>query len=249
MHFNAGRIDLALEYSGEAFALRPDGPKAQTNLAYAEVVSGDVEGGRKRVRAVLEKHPDHAPAASLIIQSYAHDTSVTDPLTLVPEASHNARIMFLRAHDDRQWEALAQSGATEHPDNRHLERLAAEAELEPALADIEIVLGKPAPKELYEAVRKSAETLERLWKLEMDAEEPHRHEAYPLANNAAAAFRFIGDAKRAARILDDTIEKIGRDPDLVRCRALLHLAADEDKSAASLLATIEDGSVAICVGI
>lgn len=151
-------------------ALRPDDHKAQTNLAYAEVVSGDVEGGRKRVRAVLEQHPDHASAASLIIQSYAQDASITDPLTLVPEASHNtvevkvARIIFLRAHDDRQWEALAQSGAKEHPDNRHLvERLAAEAVLEPALADIEIVFGKPASKELYDAVRKSAETLERLW--------------------------------------------------------------------------------------
>lgn len=246
VHFNAGRVDLALKYSGEALALRPDDHRAQTNLAYAEVVSGDVEGGRKRARAVLEKHPDHAPAASLIIQSYAQDATVTDPLKLVPAASHNAvevkvaRIMFLRAHNDRQWEALAQSGAMEHPDNRHLERLAAEAVLEPALADTEIVLGKPAPNELYDAVRKSAETLERLWKQEMDAEDPHPQEAYPLANNAAAALRFIGDAKRAARILDDTIEKIGRDPDLVRCRALLHLAADEDQSAAALLETIDD---------
>jgi tetratricopeptide (TPR) repeat protein len=246
VHFNAGRIDLALKYSGEALALRPDDHKTQTNLGYAEVVSGDVEGGRKRVRAVLEKHPDHAPAASLIIQSYAQDPSITDPLTLVPEASHNAvevkvaRIMFLRAHDDKQWEGLAQSGAAEHPDNRHLERLAAEAVLEPALADTDIVLGKPAPKGFYDAVRKSAETLERLWKQEMDAEDPHPQEAYPLAHNAAAALRFVGDVKRAACILDDTIQKIGRDPDLVRCRALLHLAADEDKSAASLLETIDD---------
>lgn len=246
VHFNAGRIDLALKFFGEALVLRPNDHKAQTSLAYAEVVNGDVEGGRKRVRAVLEKHPGYAPAASLLIQSYAQDASITDPLTLVPEASHNAvevkvaRIMFLRAHNDRQWKALAQNGAAEHPDNRHLERLAAEAELEPALSDIEIVLGKPAPEELHDAVRKSAETLEHLWKQEMDAEDPHPHEAYPLANNAAAALRFIGDAKRAARILDETIEKIGRDPDLVRCRALLHLAADEDQSAAALLETIDD---------
>lgn len=235
VHFNAWRIDLALKYSGEALALRPDDHKAQTNLAYAEVVSGDVEGGRKRARAVHEKHPDHAPAASLIIQYNAQDASITDPLTLIPEASHNAvevkvaRVMFLRAHDDRQWAALAQSGAKEHPDNRHLERLAAEAVLDPALVDNDIVLGKPAPKELYDAVRKSADTLERLWKQEMYAEDPHPQEAYPLANNAAAAFRFIGDAKRSARILDDTIEKIGRDRDLVGCRALLHLARYEDR--------------------
>jgi alpha-galactosidase/6-phospho-beta-glucosidase family protein len=41
--WTTGRIDLALKYSGEALALRPDDHKAQTNLAYAEVVSGDAE--------------------------------------------------------------------------------------------------------------------------------------------------------------------------------------------------------------
>lgn len=246
IHFNAGRNDEALDYFQKALALRPDDSKAQINLAYSDLVRGDADGARTRALAVLGRHSNHAGAASVVIQSHLHDESAKDPFALVPKETHNAfevqtaAIVFLRARDDLSWRGLAQNAATKHPDDRHLVRFAAEAVIEPALADREVMFGKQGDPAVFAAVAKSAATLQDLWRREMDMEDVRADEAFPLANNTAAALRFVGDDKGAARILDVTIDKVGRDPGLVRARALLYLHADEDQQAAELLQSIND---------
>lgn len=246
IHFNAGRNDEALDYFRQALALRPDDLKALINLAYAELVSGDIEGARARGLAVLEKQPDHAGAASLVIQSHRNDSVLNDPFALVPQASHEAAevltaaIVFLRARDDLSWFDAAKNAAAKYPNDRHLVRFAAEAVLEPALADREVMFGKQIDPAMLDAVGKSAAKLRDLWRREMDMEDVRSEEACPLANNAAAALRFIGDDEGAARVLDETLAKVGKDAGLVRARALLYLHADEDRKAADLLESVDD---------
>lgn len=116
IHFNAGRNAEALDYFRRALALRPNDPKAIINLAYAELMSGDAKGARARGVAVLEKHPDHAGAASLVIQSHLGDDDIADPFALVPKETHEAAevmtagIVVLRARDDRTWFDVAKGG-------------------------------------------------------------------------------------------------------------------------------------------
>jgi cellulose synthase operon protein C len=246
IHFNAGRNAEALDYFRRALALRPDDPKALTNLAYAELISGDVDGARARAAAVLEKHPDHAGAASLVIQSHQKDDGGKDPFALVPKATHDAAevliaaIVVLRARNDPSWMELAKSAGERYPKDRHLSRFAAEAVIDPALSDRDVIFGKHVDPAVMDAVTRAAATLRDLWSREMQLEDVRSEEAVPLANNAAAALRFSGDDVGAAQILDETLAKVARDPGLVRARALLYLHADENEKGADLLRSIDD---------
>lgn len=246
IHFNAGRNKEALDYFGRALQLRPDEAKAQVNLAYAELVDGNVEGARARAKVVLEEHPDHAGAASLVIQSHQHDDGGKDPFSLVPKETHDAAevqiaaIVALRTRDDVSWMDLARKAGERYPQDRHLSRFAAEAIIDPALSDRDVVFGKHIDQAVMKEVGRAAAKLRDLWSREMELEDVRSEEALPLANNAAAALRFSGDDEGAAQILDETIAKVARDPGLIRARALLHLHADENEKGAALLESIDD---------
>jgi len=243
-HFSAGRVDDAREQWTQALALRPDDPKAQTNLAFAELACGDRAAAGRRAEAVLAAHPDHAAAAAVLIHARSSDPSVTDPLSLLPPGCARtpdvlcAAVAFLRARDDPVWHTLAAEAHAANPDHEVLDQFAAEAVLQPVLADVSIMLGKPAGAEVFATVRRCAERLEALWRRHIDAEEATAEALAPLAHNTAAALRFTGQTDAAARLLDRTLERVGRDPALIRARALLHLHADEDDKAAALLATV-----------
>lgn len=246
IHFNAGRNNEALEYCRRALELRPDDTKAITNLAYAELISGQVQGARDRASAVLAKHSDHAGAASLLIQSAPRDDGGKDPLSLVPKETHDAAevltasVVYLRARSDPAWMELAKSAAERHPQERHLSRFAAEAVIEPALADRDVLFGKHVDPAVIEAVKRAADALRDLWSREMRMEDIRSEEAVPLANNAAAGLRFAGDDAGAAKILDETLDKVARDSGLMRARALLYLHTDENERAAELLQSVDD---------
>ncbi len=246
IHFNAGRNEEALKYFRQALTLRPDDDKAQVNLAYAELVGGDEDGARGRAAAVLKRQPDHAAAGSLLIQSQVRDESASEPLELVPKKARGAAevltaaIVFLRARNNSSWLELAKEAGAKFPGNRHLSRFAAEAVIEPALADREVMFGKQGDSKVLMEVSEAAAKLRELWRSEMDMEDVRTDEALPLANNAAAGLRLVGGDESAARILDETIEKVARDPGLVRARALLHLHFDENEKAAALLESIDD---------
>jgi hypothetical protein len=135
---------------------------------------------------------------------------------------------------------LAKSAAERHPQDRHLSRFAAEAVIEPALADRDVLFGKHVDAAVIEAVRRAANTLRDLWSREMRMEDIRSEEALPLANNAAAGLRFAGDDAGAAKILDETLDQVARDPGIIRARALLYLHTDENERAAELLRSVHD---------
>lgn len=241
VNFAANRYDRALAYAREALALRPDDPKAQTNLAYAELSSGDREAAAKRAGDVLANHPANGPAASALLQARMRDRSLADPYSLVPAAAHDTvefkigAIVFLRQRDDVSWRAMAAEAAVAHADNDVLQRFAAEAKLEPILIDPAVILGKPIDPATRQTAIACAVTLRKLWSKEIAAEDVNADETIPLACNLASALRFAGDDAAAADVLDHTIAKAGRDTVLVRARAILHLHADEDEKATALL--------------
>ena len=239
--FAANRYDSALGYARDALTLRPNDPKAQTNLAYAELASGDHDAAARRAGDVLASHPGNGPAASALLQARMKDKSLTDPHALVPAGAQGTvefkigAIVFLRQRDDVSWRAMAAEAAAAHPDNDVLKRFAAEARLEPVLSDPAVMVGKPVDPAARETARECAATLRNIWSKEIAAEDVNADETVPLASNLASALRFAGDDAGAADVLDRTIAKAGRDPVLLRSRALLHLHADEDEKAVALL--------------
>jgi tetratricopeptide (TPR) repeat protein len=241
VHFAGNRYDRALAFAREAMALRPDDPKAQTNLAYAELASGDREGAARRAQDVLASQPDNGQAASVLLQARMRDMNLTDPFAIIPAKAHGSvefkigAIVFLRHRDDATWRAFAADAAKRFPENDVLKRFAAEALLEPILNDPAVLVGRPVDAGAREAAGQCATILKELWSKEIAAEDVNADEIVPLAGNVASALRFCNDDAAAADVLDRTIAKVGRDAMLVRARALLHLHADEDDKAVALL--------------
>ena len=242
IHLNSGRYGPALDFSRQAHALRSADVKARTNLAFAELARGDRDGATKRAEAILVDHPSHGPAASVLLQARARDKSVSDPRVIVPAATHATAdfsigaIVFLRQHDDPGWRVMAADAAVAHAGNDLLARFAAEAELEPILNDPETMLGKLAGADVIGTVERCAATLKGVWAKEIAAEHINPEEIIPLAANLASACRYAGDDVASADVLDRTMAKAGRDPILLRARALLYLHADNHRKAVELLA-------------
>ena len=84
-------------------------------------------------------------------------------------------------------------------------------------------------------VTRCAAVLKEIWAKEIAAEQVNREEIIPLAANLASAYRYAGDDPASADVLDQTMAKAGKDPTLLRARALLYLHADEDRKAVELL--------------
>jgi Flp pilus assembly protein TadD len=246
VHSATNRYAEALDFARQAAALRPDDPKAQTNLAYAELQVGDRDAAARRASGILANHPTHGQAASALLQARAPDRSVSDPYAIVPSEVHDtpefkiAAIVFLRQHDDSAWRELAARAAEAHPDNDVLRCFAAEAVLEPILNDAELRLGKPAPEGSIEKCRRATETLRELWQKGMSPEEVNASQIIPLAANLASALRFTGDDTAGAEVLDSTITRAGRDAELIRARALLYLQTNEDQKAVALIEQASD---------
>lgn len=241
VHFNAGRYPEALDYTRQAHALRPDDPKAQSNLAFAELVNGDADGAFSRAKDVLSRHPGNVQAGSALIQAKARLDSSGDPFLLVPDQIKGsaevmcAAIVMLRQRDDPSWRELAGRALAAHPSVDHLKRFAAEAELEPILSNPEIQIGSQLPGGATDTVARCASTLKELWEKEIGSEDVCADELVPLAGNLASALHFSGQPAAAADVLDRSIEKAGPDHVLVRARALIYLQADEDAKAVELL--------------
>jgi cellulose synthase operon protein C len=246
IHLNSGRYGPALDFSRQAYALRPGDVKARTNLAFAELACGDRDGAAKRAEAILADHPSHGAAASVLLQARARDKSVTEPRAIVPAAAHSTpdfcigAIVFLRQHDDASWRKMAADAAAAHPGNDLLARFAAEAELQPILNDPETMLGKPAGANVIGTVERCAAVLRGIWTKAIAAEHISPDEIIPLAANLASAHRYAGEDAASADVLDQTMAKAGRDPILLRARALLYLHADDDRKAVELLADGKD---------
>ena len=231
----------ALDYTRQAHALRPDDPKAQSNLAFAELVNGDAAGALRRAQEILTRHPGNVQAGSALIQAKARLDNSGDPFLLVPDQIKGsaevmcAAVVLLRQRDDLSWRELAARALAAHPTVDHLKRFAAEAELEPILSNPEIQIGSPVPSGATATVVRCANTLKELWEKEIGSEDVCADELVPLAGNLASALRFSGEMTAAADVLDRSIGKAGPDHVLVRARALIHLQADEDTKAVELL--------------
>ena len=241
IHLNSGRYEHALDFSRQAHALRPADVKAQTNLAFAELASGDRAGAATRAEAILAEHPSHGTAATVLLQARARDKTISDPRAIVPATTHATvdftigALVFLRQHDNPSWRTMAAHGAAAHPGNDLLARFAAEAELEPILNDPETMLGKLAGADVIGTVERCAGVLRGVWAKEIAAEHVNPDEIIPLAANLASACRYAGHDAASADVLDQTMAKAGRDPILLRARALLYLHADDDRKAVELL--------------
>jgi cellulose synthase operon protein C len=246
-HFHAGRYIKAAEYWSEALALRPNDPKAQTNVALAELACGHIAQAAGRSREVLRVRPDYGPAASVLIQAYTQDSTLEDPEAVLSEKSRAsadvcvAILVAKRMRGDSAWRELARQARAAHPENPSLVQFETEAELEPVLAESSVPLGARIDAALLERVRMAVPRLKEIWRSSMDEEEPNPDAIIPLTNNVASALRFFGEQEAAAQVLDAAMASVGSNPLLARSRAIIYLENGEADRALDLLSVSDAG--------
>lgn len=236
--FRAGRPDKALASWRSAMEIRPDDPKARANVALGIYATGDPAGALALAKSILADHPAQPGALAVLLQTSGPDT---DPFELAPEASREdadvlaSTIAVLRKRDDKRWYVAAREAETKHPDDLRFRQWAAEATLEPILADSALLIGKSPEDGAMDAVEGAANALLSVWEKACGDEAVDEETFAALAQNCAVALRYCQRVDEAVTVIDRALLRFEHNAALVRIRARLHLEANEDDQAVRIL--------------
>ena len=236
----------AVEGWEAAYRTEPENPHAVATLGLARLVQGQVQVARRLAEQALTGPAPDKSAASVLYQALAADPTWSgDPDDLIPEALRETpdvdlgRVEYLRRRRDPAWREAAIAAAKRHPDEDIFRYAAAHAVLDQASPFSDPT--RPLDQRIDPAdLRAAAKTLEdraEAW-LRDDYKDLHELEAY--ANNAAVAYRLLGDFEAARRLIDRVLST---HPDMAGLRKLQGVieAIDGDRRRAiEILALVPD---------
>jgi tetratricopeptide (TPR) repeat protein len=210
------------------------------NIALAYMIMGRNVEAIAAAEAALQQDPTNENAASYFIQLHSSDSSVTDPLNLVPyelrdtPAVRMAVIYFFRRRQHPGWRRAALDAMPLFPHVDELKRAAAEANLDAILESRWFLLGERSSVENgIDKLKEAADILESIWNNVKSSEIPLIETSLP--HNLAVAYRALGSYGSAARALDEAMERKPDAVDLVGLRAAIHLVLNEEDKALILL--------------
>jgi tetratricopeptide (TPR) repeat protein len=210
------------------------------NVALAYMITGRSAEAIAAAEAALQQDPTNENAASYFIQLHSSDSSVTDPLNLVPQkvrdtpAVRMAVIYFYRLRQHPDWHRAALDAMSLFPDVEELKRAAAEANLDAILESRWFLLGECSSVENgIDKLNEVANILDSIWNNAKKSEIPLVD--WTLPHNLAVAYRALGRYESAAKVLDEAMERKPDAVDLVRLRAVIHLISNEEDKALKLL--------------
>jgi tetratricopeptide (TPR) repeat protein len=210
------------------------------NVALAHLLLGRLPEAIGAAQIALKQLSMNADAASYLIQSYASDPSVTDPLTLISQELQNTPavrmgiICFFRRRRHPDWRRAALDAVALFPDVDEIKRAAAEANLDAILESRWFLLGERSSVEnSIDKLKEAANILESIWNNIKSSEIPLIETSLP--HNLAVAYRALGSYGSAARVVDEAMERKPDAVDLVGLRAAIHCVSNEQDEALILL--------------
>lgn len=226
----------------EAYEHAPDEPKAAANKGYALLLRGDWRKLTDFATEALKADPTNEVLAGYLVQAARFDTTVTDPLRLVPEALRTslavtiAHVFFLRHRSsDPTWREAARNARESYPDDEHAQQFAADADLDEIVQDPEFQrthLLSPAQKERLIAATK---VLTRLWDETRQTEGEVPPDALGPCANLIVAYTAIGDLPKALEIARQGLAVAPDDHAVLLRAAVAAVEAKDDDFAAELL--------------
>lgn len=210
------------------------------NVALAYLLLGRFPEAIVAAEAALQQHSMNADAGSYLIQSYAGDPSVTDPLPLVSKELQNTPavrmgvICFFRRRRHPDWRRAALDAVSLFPDVEGIKRAAAEANLDTILESRWFLLGERSSMEnCIDKLKEAVNILESIWDNIKNSEVPLIDTSLP--HNLAVAYRALGNYGSAARVVEEAMERKQDDVGLVGLRAAIHFVLNEEDKALILL--------------
>lgn len=240
-----GRNAEAATYFEKAFDLRPRDGKAVANKALAQLLRGEFETAQLTATEALKQHPTPVHAIGYLLQAAARTAWDGPPEDLVPQElldTEEAAVglaEFKRIRQTEGWQRYAIEASQRHEASRTLRRMAAFATLA-IVADVHAEMLPDQPHVTLAAISAAADELKVGAETLLRVQYGDVKEAAGTIQNAAMMLRLADRIDEAIRLLQQGIEKYGREPGLVRMLAVLTMISGNADEAIGLLDSLPD---------
>lgn len=246
---NIGHCLLALGKDDEAAAMllasyehAPSEPKAVANKAFGLLLRDSWQELLVFGKLQLEADPSNEWLAGYLVQAARFDTSVADPLELIPKPLHRTAAVQIgwvdfvrRRGEPGKWWSLAREALALHPSQPNAVQFAAEADLDEILTSQRLQRMRalsPAERKKLEA---ATAALTSQWDRERATDGPLRPEDAAVCGNVVVGLAGLGEFSKALEVARQGLALAPDDVDLIVRAAMVALEAGDDLFAADLL--------------
>ena len=256
LHFNIGAIQYDIgDYSAASNSLRsahslyPEDHKAQSALAFAELLDGEHRAALDRCRGLLQHEGDHRNlAASVLCHAARHIKTEVAPEDFVGAELSSPEVLpayleYVRDVRPDGYERALTKAFNDNNDNKPVANMWALSILDDARQNQAFLLGARMPVDFVDHLADSAKILKKDLEDALKLRPPNKILLPSQANNAAVALRLSGSVSEAARLIDETLAGYPElRSQLAQIRAVLFLQEDRDIEALELIRPLSDNS-------
>lgn len=249
LHFNIGVVQQNIgELENASASLRaahahcPEDYKAQTGLAFAELLDREYEQAFERASNLLDAEGDHRNLATCILYHAAKSLRKEINVERFPDEELSspdvvaAHLEYVRELRPGEYVDALNRAFADDPDNDAVATMWALSILDDMKQNQAFLLGAKMSDGFEENVAKSAEILRNDLENSLDRRPPNKLLLPSQANNAAVALRLSGNVADAAQLVDTVLKKFPElTPDLAQIRAVLLLQEEKDNEALELI--------------
>lgn len=231
---NIGACKLALgDEAGAAERLiaahlrAPEEPKAVINRVLGLLLKREWTTARQVAAQALADGLEDPTLASYVIQACRFEPSVDDPLSGLPKVLWSAPpvkvtlIDFRRHRGDKDWRSDARRLLRELPDDDHLRRIAAEADIEDALDHVNTEATRQLGGDLRDRVVAATVALRELWEKANNSGNGPQSDDAGICANLLLGLHLLEDFATAFQVADQAREAFAEDAELARYVAIV----------------------------
>jgi tetratricopeptide (TPR) repeat protein len=226
----------------EAYHHKPDEPKAIANRAFAFLLQGKELELLSFGQAALVADPTNEGLAGYVIQAARIDSSIVEPLNLVPEQLRKSdavavsRVDFIRRRGKpEEWWAAARETVAAHPHNLQATLFAAEADLDEILNSGSYERTRLLSPGERARLAKAVEVLAEQWDDVRRSEGTLRPEHVALCGNLIVACDALGDVPQAVKVANEGLQLAPAEVSLMIRTAAVALDNNDDNLARKLI--------------
>lgn len=244
-NLGAVALDLGreLEATGRfeaAYAVRPDDPNANANLALARTIQGRFKEAMDLAQKALGAEPRADYAVGYLLQAAARSDFDADPISLIPPdlvGSGHADLGLAEFYNRRHFPDWAERNielARKHADVPEFKRIGAVATLSVLLQSGAAVPGGRSPISVDD-LNAAANDMKSVAEHYLDVGFADRHDLVAYLNNAAVLLRLAGRPAECEALLNRASSLVHDEPQLRRLLALAQLSQSRSGDALATL--------------
>ncbi|MER8674605.1 tetratricopeptide repeat protein [Mesorhizobium sp. M0037] len=243
-----GEDDKAASMLSEAYDHAPSEPKAIANKAFSLLLRGQWQELLSFGTEALKADPTNEGLAGYLVQAARFDTSIDEPLDLVPEGLRGAaevaigRVDFIRRRRSTgDWWEPARQAVAAHPSDPHAIQFAAEADIDEIVTSESFQHTRRLTPDERARLHSAAATLIVIWNKARSSDGVLRPEDAAMCSNIIVTLHALDDLPRALEIARQGLELAPDDVSILTRAAMIAIDSQDDVLAAELLPKLPDG--------